>query len=416
MGKIGLLALCVFIFSLVGLVNETTLEWVGLKPYATNIAGPVVAIALLASGHIFRGLKTKVGAFWVVVLLSAAISVPFSVWRSDSLRQFLEFSIKVWPLFFFICAAVLTVAQYERLLYAQILAGGAMTVLVALLGKIYDGRLVFGNGTFSNPNELALRLLLVACTFIYLIYRGSSFVRLLGMIGIGLASILVFKTGSRGAFLAVVAVLLTLFFTIRQNSARVKMAVLVAVLGACAFIAALSNPVAFRRLTDITIADRPVGEEGDVLYAGSSQMAREELLSRSISLTASHPFIGVGMGEFPVAVDNAAKAQGKKSTWNGTHNSYTQWSSECGIPAALCFIAILLTCILRMRKLYRESSLHPEQAKVTAMALSLLAALICLTVDIAFFHVAYTYFAPVLSGMAIALEAAAKRPVTMARA
>lgn len=399
------MALCVFIFSLVALVNETTLEWIGLKPYATNISGPVMALALFASGHILNGFRTKTGFLWLGVLACAAASVPLSVWRSDSLRQFLLYSIKVWPLFFFICAALLTVAACEKLLYAQIIAGGVMTVLVASLGKMENDRLTFGTGTFSNSNELALRLLLAGCCLIYLIDRGGLF-RLLGFFGLALDAFLIFRTGSRGAFLGIIVVIAVLFVTLRRTSVKAKMLAMLAVLSLVGVLAAISNPVTFHRLTDITLSDQPAG--ADVIYAQSSEMARKDLLAKSIELSISHPLVGVGMGEFVVAVDNAAKAEGKRSTWSGTHNSYTQLSSECGFAAAFFYIAILIISLRSMYRLYRSASLNPSEQVISGLALTLFAALVCLTVDITFFHMAYDYFVPVFSGMAVALDAAVK--------
>lgn len=407
MGTIGFWALWVYVFSTAGLVNETSLALVGAKPYLTMIGGPIMAVALMSSGSIFRGLRTKSGVLWLIMLVFMTAGLPLSVWRSDSLQQWLAYATRIYPLFFFVCAAVVTIRRCEQLLYAQIIAGGIVTVLVSLLGRSVDGRLSMGQGTFANPNALALQLLLGGCCFIYLIYRSGRLMRLIGGLGISIAALLVFQTGSRGELLAIVAAILALFVTLRQNSAKLKMVAVIAILGVSAFVAALSNPIAFRRITDISFSDRPTGDDADTLYAISSQFAREELLRKSIEFTLMHPLLGVGMGEFVVAVDDAAREKGRRSSWTGTHNTYTQVSSECGIPAAVCYIMVLAIAIRSSRRLYREFSMYPGEEAIAGMALTLFVILISLSVSIFFFHLAYTYYVPVFCGMAVALQSAA---------
>ena len=113
---------------------------------------------------------------------------------------------------------------------------------------------------------------------------------------------------------------------------------------------------------------------------------------------------------FRCAVDNAAREKGAKSTWNGTHNTYTQLSSECGIPlAAICYIAVLFIAIRTSRRLYREFSTYPGEEVIAGIALTLFATLVSLAVAIFFFHLAYSYYVPVFCGMALALDAAAKQ-------
>ncbi|MEP6601120.1 MAG: hypothetical protein ABJB49_04840 [Nitrospirota bacterium] len=52
-------------------------------------------------------------------------------------------------------------------------------------------------------------------------------------------------------------------------------------------------------------------------------------------------FSGVGPGNFPVAYWTESKSQGKPAAWNVSHNSYTQVSSEMGIPGFIVFAAML---------------------------------------------------------------------------
>jgi O-antigen ligase len=409
MRGVGFVALWIYLFSLAGLINETSLQLFDLKPYSTTLAGPVMALALLISGNILRGLRTVSGVLWLIMLVFMAGSLPLSVWKSDSLLQWIDYSLHVFPLFFFICAAVITVKQCERLLYALIFGGAVLAILVSFLGRTNEGRLAIGTGTLANPNTLALLLLLSACSFIYLIYRGhSSVFTILGVLGISVCVLFLFRTGSRGGFLGVISVVIALGFTVRKASAKLNILAILVVMGLAAFVTATLDPVAFRRLTDIALSDASPVNDAQELYAGSSQQARTELVGRAIDFTLHHPILGVGFGEFPVAVDAAAHARGMRSGWSGTHNTYLQVSSECGIPAALCYIAVLLISIRTSRRLYREFSDRPGEEVIAGLSLTLFAALICLLVTLFFFHMAYTYYVPVICGLTVALNLAAK--------
>jgi hypothetical protein len=402
-GTIGFWALWIYIFSIASLLNEISSILFGTKPYSTTIAGPIMAAALVFSGLFFRGFRTKSGMLWLIMLAFMAVGLPFSVWKSDSLAQWFEYATRAYPLFFFVCAAVVTVRRCEQFLYAQIIAGGIVVVLVSRFGENVDGRLRMAQGTFANPNSLALQLLLGGCCFVYLIYRGGTLMRLIGGLGAAGAALLVFETGSRGELLAIAGAILALIFTLRRNSARLKLVAVIAILGVSAIVAAVSSPAAFRRLTDISFSDQPSGGDGDL----GSQLAREELLRTSLKFTLMHPLLGVGMGEFPVAVDSDAREKGQKSSWMGTHNTYTQVSSECGIPAALCYIAVLAIAIRSSRRLYREFSQYPGEEAIAGMALTLFVILVCLAISIFFFHLAYTYYVPVFCAMTIALQSGA---------
>ena len=405
--NIGLGALCLYLLSYSGFLNESLLTIVGTKPYISLISGPVAALALFASGSLFRGLRTKIGVLWTCMLMLMLAGVPFSVWKSDSLREWLNYASRVYPIFFFICAAAFTVAHCRKLFYANILGGFFVLALTVAFSTTSASRLILPEGSFSNPNALALQLLLSACFFAYLVYRGNFGLRLAGLAGVATALILIFETGSRGAFAAVFVSAIALCFVVKRMSTRLKLLLVFLLLGFCGFLAALANPAAVRRLTDVSWASEgPSAQQGDDLYARSSQLARQQLLALSVDYTLSHPLLGVGMGEFSVAVDGDAKKVGRRSSWAGTHNSYTQVSAECGIPAALCYIGVILLCIQSNWKLFRETNDSPLGEDSAAMALSLFLALTSLAVTTFFYHIAYGYYVPTLAGLSVALRLA----------
>src|SRR5713226_2873952 len=79
---IGFGALVLYVFSLASFLNETFIARFGIKPYLTMITGPVVVLALAASGSILLGLRSKIGVFWGLYLACMLVGAPLSVWKS----------------------------------------------------------------------------------------------------------------------------------------------------------------------------------------------------------------------------------------------------------------------------------------------------------------------------------------------
>jgi O-antigen ligase len=135
---------------------------------------------------------------------------------------------------------------------------------------------------------------------------------------------------------------------------------------------------------------------------GSSQ-SRKNLLKTSLKFTLQHPLFGVGAGMFPVAEDNEAHDQGRRGQWLGTHNSYTQVSSELGIPAFLFFVAAIYMATRDSYRLFVKTRGDPRTAEIGSVALGLHYAMIVYAVTILFEHIAYTVMLPVFGGLVVAL-------------
>src|SRR5262249_17768976 len=81
--------------------------------------------------------------------------------------------------------------------------------------------------------------------------------------------------------------------------------------------------------------------------AGSAE-ERKLLLIQSLNITTQYPVFGVGPGNFSVVSGN----------WRVTHNSYTQVSSEGGLPAIILYLMVLWSAVTNIKDLrpYRHQS------------------------------------------------------------
>jgi O-antigen ligase len=97
----------------------------------------------------------------------------------------------------------------------------------------------------------------------------------------------------------------------------------------------------------------------DPLDRGSAAV-RREILILSLKMTATHPIFGVGPGQF----ENITQ------TWFLTHNTYTQLSSEVGIPGFILFVLILRRVFRNLNDIQKTERFRADpQVHIFASAL-----------------------------------------------
>jgi O-antigen ligase len=221
------------------------------------------------------------------------------------------------------------------------------------------------------------------------------------------------KTGSRGAMIAFGALVLTVF--LRAGLMDKLKLVLVGCLVLGIVISLMPGKLLRRYSTfsapekeETVVADDSSYDPELEASATSSTQTRRELLRKSIKFTVQHPLFGVGPGMFTVAEDADAKANGqRKGTWQGTHNSYTQVSSEIGIPGALAYAAVIFLSFKKSASLYKRTHSDPRLAHIGYCALGLNYCMIVYAVSVIFDCIAYTSMLSVFSGLTAALDATA---------
>jgi O-antigen ligase len=158
-----------------------------------------------------------------------------------------------------------------------------------------------------------------------------------------------------------------------------------------------------------------VSSENAVYLSASERSALEssalrwQLFLASLRLTVKHPIFGVGPGMFSVANGQAAAAQAGGrvvfDAWHETHNTFTQITSEDGIPALLFYCAGLFLCFMTLRRLRKVAHI-PESKEVAQMVFCLRLSLIAFTGTAVFASNAYAYYFPLLAGLCVAFDRA----------
>jgi O-antigen ligase len=401
----GAIALFMLLFITFGRVTDFLLVALHL-PLVISVCCLIFAII---GGNLFAAFKSPVGMALTGFSVCLLIDIPFSFWRGNSFELVTDTWAKSFSMFVITAALLPSLRNSAR--SVKILAWSFLAT--AILGFVYgnsqDGRFGLSQGLYKGSNELATAMA-QGCIFWLFMMRNpaSSFPkRILSAIPLIPLLVILLETASRAGLIVIAVLVVMTFF---QLSAGGKTAMVVLVIVAVTAGAVLMPATARQRFATIFGS----ASAADTAVVGASALEssaqRGFLLKRSLMLTLEHPLFGVGPGQFSVAENGLAQLEGKRGQWLGTHNTYTQISSECGLPALLFFVASLFFCWRELKtaeKIHRTIS-HPDSAGYLAVAYTLRLALISYAVFFCFEHIGYTLFYPVVAGIIVAFSRASR--------
>ena len=131
-------------------------------------------------------------------------------------------------------------------------------------------------------------------------------------------------TASRGALIAVGVVVL---FILWRATPGQRLLILAGVIVLGVAIPSLLRGRTMERLGSL------FGKQD--IEAEESADFRKALFKTSLRYTIEHPLVGVGPDQFANYEGKESQQNGEHGSWHATHCSWTQVSSECGIPASI---------------------------------------------------------------------------------
>jgi O-antigen ligase len=213
-------------------------------------------------------------------------------------------------------------------------------------------------------------------------------------------------TSSRGALVGLAAMALLLFF---KASGAQKIGIVIAVpVLAAVLIAVMPAQNLMRLATIFTSSSGSAEAEGIAAEAGESRESRTYLLKKSIQFTFEHPVFGVGPGQFSNFEGLTSKKAGQHGNWHETHNTYTQISSECGIPALILMLAGMFGACALVNKTLKKARAQGNK-ELAGACVCYLISWVGYLVTIFFLACAYRFTLPTMVGFAIAIHLAAER-------
>lgn len=225
-------------------------------------------------------------------------------------------------------------------------------------------------GMFGNPNDMSIHLVIFIPLAIALGAAARNWV--LKLIFFASAAVMAagsFVTQSRGAFLGMIAVATVLVWKLGRRQ-RIKTTVVAGAAGIAAILLAPGN-YGLRILSIFIPSLDPVGSSNE----------RTELLLRSILVTLRNP-LGIGIGNFEIVGAHNL----------GTHNAFTQVSSELGWLAFAAYLVILLSPIRKLNVIERRMFERSDNAWLYYLSIGVQASIAGYLVSSFFSSVAYHWY------------------------
>jgi O-antigen ligase len=409
--------LLVFLFFIFSGVMELTPVLPKLRPQL--ILAVLGLLAVLGTGQFMKVLRTPIGLCIAVFTLWFIACIPFGAWPGGSFGVLTD----VWyksALIYFLTAGLLTTLPQINRIYRTIAYAVGILGLLALLknDRTADGRLILDNTRYANSNDLAFTIL-VGLTFVgFLFLRGNRWQKVIAVLMVPPMLQAMSRTGSRAVSLGVgILVVVMLFQAKRATRIKLLVAVPVALL---ALLVLLPKDLRMRYTTFFGEYDyyKSFTDPSEHLRAEAiqSSIARKKLLIDSLIITMHHPLLGVGPGNFQVEQDKMAKARGEQSAWHVTHNTYTELSSEMGVPGLTIFLVLLFNVFKTLNSILRTRNPAPNWRNLRQLARSLRAAFIVLVPVIFFGSFGYNTEVPILAGLTTALGFMAQKQRAIDRA
>jgi O-antigen ligase len=392
---IGFLFVLVFVFLSTSRVLDFKLQGLHL-PLILSLIGAL--FVCLGSG-VITAFQTRTAKFMGFFALWLVICVPFSEWRGGSFSLLAETFSKSFALFVMVAGVTTSLVRVKRLMLA--IACGAVVAMGLALAINFKvaGRLSLPAGALANPNDLAQVLLVGLCLLPWTANSASPLVRV-AMVPLALALLYaILATGSRAALLAILLIAAAIFW----HAAPLKRVVLIAAFAAGGIALVAFSPQAARDRFHTIFSDGAEEEltAEDVMAIGSRK-SRIELFKDSLILTLKKPVFGVGPGNFMSSAARRSEEAGKRAFWKESHNSYTQVSSESGLPGLFFFGGALWLALRGLAQARKRSQNDPRLAPVHDLATRLFFALLVFAFTSAFSSVAYQFFFSLLLGLAAA--------------
>jgi len=316
----------------------------------------LVGISML-SGNILAGFRLRTGQLLILLIFFMAMSTLFSIDRRQSAMIVVTY-VRHLAMCFAMLALLVTVKDIRRCLQAVAFATAAAAVLGFIFKVTVEGeRLGLATGRFGDPNDYAMVLVM---GFPFWLTVASGVPRLIIGLPAALMILVSFgRAGSRGGLLAFGAITAAYFFT-SSFMAKLRVGAVLAILAVGA-VAVVPEGIQRRYFTIFSV-DEESSESAAQAQQGyiNSSNSRKALFFSSLKASITHPLLGVGPGGFPQYYWQQGFIEEKRNRQGmHTHNTYTQVSSEAGIPAAICLISILFLCFRMAWRASQEKLLPP---------------------------------------------------------
>jgi O-antigen ligase len=358
-------------------------------------------VLAISAGGIGRVSASKIGIFEVLFMVWAGVAAAFSTWRTGSLLVYRDCMYSAL-VFFAILALVRNMTQLARVARAMAFAGLAAALFsFTFTQSMRGGRIAVDIGSLADPNEYAL-VLLMTLPYWWLVARISKAQKIMTAVSIVAAiPILVafFRTGSRAGLLTLLGLVGAVFLRSRPTQRMALVVTVILVL----LVAVFTLPPTLRDRY-VTWFSTSAQDQQEYSADIDSSTARRYFLMQSLALTLQHPLLGLGPGQFAGINWEVSKAAGKQIAAQPTHNTYTEVSSETGIPGLILFAGTLILCLRSALRIAKLTENKPGLQAISCAATCTFVSISAFMVGAFFLSLAYSPLVTAAMGLTAALR------------
>jgi len=356
-------------------------------PILSEFTLAVLVVMSLTGSRNPKWLKSRVFAIPFLLLAVMVVGLPLSLLRGYSLI----FVTKVFmPILLLMSGVALSIRNAEdanwmalaHLLGADIYS--LYTYLFAAIGS--DGRI--SGGAHYDANDLGVMIVATLPLAIYFLRPGvSAPKRLFALASLVLFIQLIIKSGSRGAFIALICIAIYIVVAFRAIPARVRIG---SVAAAVLIMTVFGSSAYWEMMKTLTSPKED--------YNMTSPIGRKAIWKRGVGYMLTHPVVGTGANTFAAAEGTLSElsreyaAQGRGLKWSTAHNSFVLVGAELGITGLLLFVTMIGTAVKHLLQIRDGPDGDPDATpEDAAFAQTLICCL--LGFCIAGFFVSAAYFA-----------------------
>ena len=346
-----------------------------------------------------RWVMVPTTRFVVALLVWMALSTPGAIVRGTSFDLLFGNFIKTFFMFLVIAAGVRGIRDVERLAMAY-LASATIYAAVVLsrfdLGEGDAWRL--GDLYYYDANDFATFAVTAMPIALYVLHRArANYQRALGVASLAVLTLGFVYSGSRGGFIALLAVVAFVNFGYRAIPLRWRLSATVLV--AVVVLAAASDRYWTQMGTIMSDAD----------YNRSAETGRMKIWERGVGYMLRFPIFGVGPNNFGAAEGKLSpfaerQQYGRGVRWNAAHNSYVQVGAELGIPGLVMFIGMIASAFVALRRSSRRAGTARRADRGPELTQAIAASLTGFVVGAFFLSLAYSELLFTLLALAVALQ------------
>jgi putative inorganic carbon (hco3(-)) transporter len=403
-----LLPLCIagYLLTSVGRVHQLFPILASLRP--AILTGLLAIVLYLVDqrgerrGHLLWVPTTK---YLLALLIWMVLSVPGSLVLGVSVELVFDDFVKTVVMYLVIAGAVRGPRDIERLMLVYLIAATVYAGVVILrfdVGSGDDWRL--GDLYYYDANDFATFAVTAMPFGLYFLQAARRpYARMLAAAALAILLLTFVRSGSRGGFVALAAVIG--FVVLRYTTIPIRWRVGSTALIVVVLLGTASNRYWQQMGTILSDAD----------YNRTDESGRLQIWNRGVGYMFRYPFLGVGPNNFGAAEGMlspfAVRQQfGIGVRWNAPHSSYIQAGAELGVPGLVIFIGLIASGFGALRRCSRSGQAaialaYPGAgASPSQLAQALTASLIGFLVGAVFLSLAYSQMLYTLVALAVGLQ------------